>query len=123
MALSYRSNHPFSHPKPPGSYGNIPCIACGHISDCYITKSVPCIALHPLPSSSQPFPVGAGCCRRYILFLRYVYISIYKRATSRPNASAIHFNNNNREPLSSPKPCSVPQDPLALAEIKLGNWT
>ncbi|KAL0100701.1 hypothetical protein PUN28_019232 [Cardiocondyla obscurior] len=56
MALSYRSNHPFSHPKPPRSYGNIPCIACGHISDCYITKSVPCIAMHPLPNPSQPFP-------------------------------------------------------------------
>ncbi|TGZ55909.1 hypothetical protein DBV15_06054 [Temnothorax longispinosus] len=65
MALSYRSNHPFSHPKPPDSYGNIPCIACGHISDCYITKSD---------------------------------ISTCKHATSRPNASATHFNNNNREP-------------------------
>ncbi|KYM80643.1 hypothetical protein ALC53_08812 [Atta colombica] len=62
MALSYRSNHPFSHPKPPSSYANIPCIACGHISDCYITNS------------------------------------IYKCVTSQSNASAKHFNNNNREP-------------------------
>ncbi|EZA51974.1 hypothetical protein X777_09289, partial [Ooceraea biroi] len=81
-----RSNHPFSRPKPPGSYGNIPCIACGYISDCYITKSVLCTS---------------GCCIRYIRCVPFpgrCTQASYKRSSSRSNAPTTHFNNNNSEP-------------------------
>lgn len=57
----------------------------------------PCTLYRALVNHSQVIPDAADDISCSVL-LRQVCISTYKRATLRPNASATHFNNNNREP-------------------------